>query len=36
VKGRGGELNHVADQILNLRGDEHGKLATTTTGKDLK
>ena len=36
MKGRGGELKHVADQILSLRGVKHGKLVTTTTGKDLK
>ena len=36
VKGRGSEVQELADQILSLRGVKHGKLVMTTTGKRLK
>jgi CopG family transcriptional regulator, nickel-responsive regulator len=36
VKGRGTEVQELADQILTLRGVKHGKLVMTTTGKRLK
>lgn len=36
VKGRGAEVQELADQILSLRGVKHGKLVMTTTGKGLK
>ncbi len=35
MKGRGGELNDLANGILSLRGVKHGKLVITTTAKDL-
>ncbi len=36
VKGRGTEIQRLADQLLSLRGVKHGKLVMTTTGKHLK
>jgi CopG family nickel-responsive transcriptional regulator len=36
VKGRGSEVQQLADQLLSLRGVKHGKLVITTTGKRLK
>ncbi len=36
MKGRSGELRHLSDQILSLRGVKHGRLVMTTTGKHLK
>ena len=35
MKGRGAELNDLANGILSLRGVKHGKLVITTTAKDL-
>jgi CopG family nickel-responsive transcriptional regulator len=35
VKGRGSEVQELADQIFTLRGVKHGKLVLTTTGKHL-
>jgi CopG family nickel-responsive transcriptional regulator len=35
VKGRGSEVQRLADQLLSLRGVKHGKLVVTTTGKRL-
>ena len=35
VKGRGSEVQKLADQLLSLRGVKHGKLVITTTGKRL-
>ena len=35
-KGRSGEVKHLADHMLAMRGVKHGKLVVTTTGKDLK
>jgi len=35
MKGRGRELNDLANGILSLRGVKHGKLVITTTAKDL-
>ena len=35
VKGRGTEVQKLADQLLSLRGVKHGKLVITTTGKNL-
>ena len=35
VKGRGSEVQQLADQLLSLRGVKHGKLVVTTTGKHL-
>jgi CopG family nickel-responsive transcriptional regulator len=36
VRGRGSEVQRLADQLLSLRGVKHGKLVITTTGKQLK
>jgi CopG family nickel-responsive transcriptional regulator len=36
MKGRSGEIKHLADHMLAMRGVKHGKLVLTTTGKDLK
>ena len=36
MKGRSGEIKHLADHMLAMRGVRHGKLVLTTTGKDLK
>ena len=36
VKGRGSEVQELADNILSLRGVKHGKLVMTTTGARLK
>ena len=35
VKGRGTEVQRLADRLLSLRGVKHGKLAITTTGRRL-
>jgi CopG family nickel-responsive transcriptional regulator len=36
MKGRSGEVKHLADHMLAMRGVKHGKLVLTSTGKDLK
>jgi CopG family nickel-responsive transcriptional regulator len=36
MKGRSGEIQHLADHMLAMRGVKHGKLVVTTTGRDLK
>jgi CopG family transcriptional regulator, nickel-responsive regulator len=36
MKGRSGEIQHLADHMLAMRGVKHGKLVVTTTGKHLK
>lgn len=36
MKGRSGEVQHLANHMLAMRGVKHGKLVVTTTGKDLK
>lgn len=36
MKGRSGEVQHLADHMLAMRGVKHGKLVVTTTGKDVK
>jgi CopG family nickel-responsive transcriptional regulator len=36
LKGRGKEVQQLADHLLTLRGVKHGKLVMTTTGKRLK
>ena len=35
VKGRSGEIRQIADRLIGTRGVKHGKLAMTTTGKEL-
>jgi len=36
MKGRSGEIKHLADHMLAMRGVKHGKLVLTTTGKALR
>jgi CopG family transcriptional regulator, nickel-responsive regulator len=36
MKGRSGEVQHLADHMLAMRGVKHGKLVVTTTGKEVK
>lgn len=36
MKGRGGDLNDLANGMLSLRGVKHGKLVITSTGKSLE
>ena len=35
VKGKGREIKKVADRVIGTRGVKHGKLVTTTTGRDV-
>lgn len=35
MKGPAGEVKHMADHMLSLKGVKHGKLVMTTTGKDI-
>jgi CopG family nickel-responsive transcriptional regulator len=35
MKGRSGEVKHLADHMLAMRGVKHGRLVLTTTGKDV-
>jgi len=35
VKGKGREIKKVADRLIGTRGVKHGKLITTTTGKEI-
>jgi CopG family nickel-responsive transcriptional regulator len=35
MKGPAGEVKHMADHMLSLKGVKHGKLMMTSTGKDL-
>ena len=34
MKGRSGELKHLADHMLSIRGVKHGKLVLTKTGRE--
>jgi len=36
MKGRSGEVQHLADHMLAMRGVKHGKLVVTATGKNVK
>ena len=36
MKSNSGEVQHLADHMLAMRGVKHGKLVVTTTRKDLK
>ena len=36
MKGRSGEVQHLADHMLAMRGVKHGKLVVTTAGKAMK
>ncbi|MFQ5779625.1 MAG: nickel-responsive transcriptional regulator NikR [Nitrospiria bacterium] len=35
VRGRSGDIRKIADGLIATKGVKHGKLTTTTTGKDL-
>lgn len=35
VKGRGRDVKHIAEKLIAIKGVKHGKLLTTTTGKEL-
>jgi CopG family nickel-responsive transcriptional regulator len=35
MKGRSGDVKHLADHMLSMRGVKHGKLVITSTGQDL-
>jgi CopG family nickel-responsive transcriptional regulator len=35
VRGKGSEIKQVADTLIGTKGVKHGRLATTTTGKNL-
>lgn len=35
VKGKSREIRRIADRLIGTRGVKHGKLTTTTTGKEL-
>ena len=35
MKGPAGEVKHMADHMLSLKGVKHGKLVMTSTGRDL-
>jgi CopG family nickel-responsive transcriptional regulator len=35
VKGKSSEIRKIADRLIGTRGVKHGKLTTTTTGKEL-
>ncbi len=35
VKGKGREIRKVAERLIGTRGVKHGKLVTTTTGRDI-
>lgn len=35
MKGTAGEVKHMADHMLSMRGVKHGKLVMTSTGKDF-
>lgn len=36
MRGRSGEVKHLADHMLAMRGVKHGKLVLTSTGKHMK
>jgi len=36
MKGAAGEVKHLADRMLSMRGVKHGKLVMTSTGKSIK
>ena len=35
IKGKAGEIRHLADELIGTKGVKHGRLMTTTTGRDL-
>ncbi|MBN2000802.1 nickel-responsive transcriptional regulator NikR [candidate division KSB1 bacterium] len=36
VRGSAEKVRHVADELITMRGVKHGKLVTTTSGRNLK
>ena len=36
VRGRAREVQRIADELIGLKGVKHGKLVTTTSGRELK
>ncbi len=36
MKGKSGEIKHLADNMIAMRGVKHGKLVLTSTGKGLR
>ncbi len=36
VRGRAGAVRRLADELIGTKGVKHGKLVTTTTGRDLR
>jgi len=36
VKGKVKDVQNIADELIGMKGVKHGKLVTTTTGKNLK
>ena len=35
VRGSAKDVRRIADEIIGMKGVKHGKLITTTTGKDI-
>lgn len=35
LKGKAGEIRHLADELIGTKGVKHGRLMTTTTGREL-
>lgn len=35
LKGKAGEVRNIADELIGAKGVKHGKLVSTTTGRDL-
>jgi CopG family transcriptional regulator, nickel-responsive regulator len=35
IKGKAGEIKRLADEMIGTKGVKHGRLMTTTTGKDM-
>lgn len=36
IKGKGNEIKKISDQLISTKGVKHGKLITTTSGKDFR
>ena len=36
LKGKAGEVKKIADELIGAKGVKHGKLVSTTTGRDFK
>ncbi len=35
VRGKGSDVKHIAERLIGVKGVKHGKLLTTTTGKEI-